>query len=72
MPVEEQIKPTLKKKKKKKQPNPLSCKKKKKKTNSESMPTRPAIDSIQNKSIEKQKRKRVKISSHIKEMLQTN
>lgn len=65
-------KPTLKKKKKK-QPNPLSCKKKKKKKSSPNAPAtskKSNIDSIQEKTIEKKKRKRVKLPSHIKEMLQ--
>lgn len=60
------------KKKKKKQPNPLSCKKKKKKSNSSGIPKKANIDSIQEKTIEKKKRKRVKLPTHIKEMLQTN
>lgn len=72
LPVADDTKPTLKKKKKK-QPNPLSCKKKKKKKSSPNAPAtskKSNIDSIQEKTIEKKKRKRVKLPSHIKEMLQ--
>lgn len=61
-----------KKKKKKKQPNPLSCKKKKKKSSSSantSSATTNNRDGIQNKTIEKKKRKRIHIPSHVKEVL---
>lgn len=63
----EEAKP-IKKKKKKKQPNPLSCKKKKKKapTSSDS-----ALHSIKEKAIAKKTRKRVKIPTHVKQMLQS-
>lgn len=75
LPVAEDTEPKLKlKKKKKKQPNPLSCKKKKKKNKGESSaPSKKStIDTIQNKTIEKKKRKRIKIPTHIKDMLQSN
>lgn len=61
-----------KKKKKKKQPNPLSCKKKKKKIASSantSTVTAHTRDGVQNKTIEKKKRKRVHIPTHVKEIL---
>lgn len=72
LPVEEDTKPILKKKKKK-QPNPLSCKKKKQKkvVNASDGSKKSNIETIQNKTIEKKKRKRVKLPSHIKEILQT-
>ncbi|XP_031617316.1 rRNA-processing protein UTP23 homolog [Contarinia nasturtii] len=73
LPVAEDTKTDLKKKKKKKkQPNPLSCKKKKKKPNAGVTLKKSSIDNIQNKTIEKTKRKRVKIPSHIKEIFQSN
>lgn len=56
------------KKKKKKQPNPLSCKSKKKKGGSKSV-AQPNADGIQNKTIEKRKRKRIHIPAHVKEIL---
>lgn len=67
------------KKKKKKQPNPLSCKKKKKKKMTSNAGAEPSmnnsksnIDRIQQKTIEKKtKRKRIKLPTHIKEMLHT-
>lgn len=76
LPVAEDTKPKLKKKKKK-QPNPLSCKKKKKKNKGDSSASsssakKSTIDTIQNKAIEKKKRKRIKIPTHIKDMLQSN
>lgn len=76
----EETKPKLKKKKKK-QPNPLSCKKKKKKkvtpnSGASSSATismnskKSNIDGIQVKTIEKKtKRKRIKLPTHVKEML---
>lgn len=72
IPVAEgETQPKLKKKKKK-QPNPLSCKKKKKKPSStSSAPKKASIESIQEKTIEKKKRKRIKIPAHVKEMIQT-
>lgn len=72
LPVDEETKPILKKKKKK-QPNPLSCKKKKQKkvVNASDGSKKSNIETIQNKTIEKKKRKRVKLPSHIKEILQT-
>lgn len=61
-----------KKKKKKKQPNPLSCKKKKSKpsTSANKAKTETSnLDGVQNKAIEKKKRKRIHIPSHVKEIL---
>lgn len=57
-----------KKLKKKKQPNPLSCKKKKKKKK----PIDNTISKekgIKEKTIEKPKRKRIKLPAHVKEVL---
>lgn len=71
LPVADDTKPKLKKKKKK-QPNPLSCKKKKKKSNVLAPVKKSSLDSIKEKTIEKKKRKRIKLPSHIKEMLQSN
>lgn len=79
MPVAEEATKKLKKRKKK-QPNPLSCKKKKKKiasnigTSGRSATStsnkKSNIDGIQEKTIEKKtKRKRIKLPTHIKEML---
>lgn len=62
------------KKKKKKQPNPLSCKKKKKKKSPGAgglaNNKKSNIVGIQEKTIEKKtKRKRVKLPTHVKEIL---
>lgn len=58
----------IKKIKKKKQPNPLSCKKKKKKSNVMEQSYKQK-EGIKDKTIEKKKRKRVKLPSHVKEVL---
>lgn len=59
-----------KKKHKQKQPNPLSCKKKKKKgPNVKQQEKKSSNDGVQSKTIEKKKRKRVHIPTHIKEVL---
>ncbi|XP_055296291.1 rRNA-processing protein UTP23 homolog [Sitodiplosis mosellana] len=72
IPVAERDAQPKLKKKKKKQPNPLSCKKKKKKPGSSAAPKKASIDSIQDKTIGKKKRKRVKVPTHIKEILQSD
>lgn len=74
IPVAEMSVDQPKKKKKKKNPNPLSCKKKKKVKNSNdgNKKAETPINSIRNKSIEKKKRKRIKIPDHVKMALKTN
>uniref|UniRef100_U5EVD5 rRNA-processing protein UTP23 homolog n=1 Tax=Corethrella appendiculata TaxID=1370023 RepID=U5EVD5_9DIPT len=57
---------TKKKRRKKKNPNPLSCKKKKPKL---SQLGKSSEESIQNKTIEKKKRKRIKLAKHVIEHL---
>lgn len=68
LPVAEAKEPSLKKKKKK-QPNPLSCKKKKKKAIPTATAKPTTIESIKDKTIDKTKRKRVRLPTHIKQML---
>lgn len=58
-----------KKKKKQKQPNPLSCKKKKKKTNVTNSTNKSSLGSVKDKTIDKKKRKRIKIPEHVKAIL---
>lgn len=62
-----------KKIKKKKQPNPLSCKKKKKKLNSnDEFRERSGPSGVKEKNIDKKKRKRVRLPTHVKEVLMGN
>lgn len=61
------------KKKKKKQPNPLSCKKKKKKSSQlGGEQQRDNLQSLREKSIDKKKRKRIRLPEHVKKVLTTN
>lgn len=71
LPVNDNDTKAKPKKKKKKNPNPLSCKKKKKKPSSagESSKKTNSNSTIQDKTIEKKKRTRIKLPSHVKEML---
>lgn len=69
--MSDELETAPKKKIKKKQPNPLSCKKKKKQRSAETSETtnKKAGEGVQNKTIEKKSRKRVRIAKHVKELL---
>lgn len=65
---------TKKKIKKKKQPNPLSCKKKKKKklNSNDEFREKCGPSGVKEKNIDKKKRKRVRLPTHVKELLMRN